>query len=601
MTVDHNIIQKGCAAALYLDEYANPRLINNVYLNRSGPGMPALNAGNVLTNDPGFANPGGGDFHLSEASPLSPAINAGLTPDELVLYGLVAPAEDLDGPVLGRRIGERYDIGAYESSIDGSTLTVTSAADAGPGSLRETIAQANALPGFQHIKFDLPGACPQVIALQSPLPNITDSAWIDGYSQPGASANTAPVINNAEICVLLTSASTTVPLASALKVWSSAPANLSLTVSGLGFGGVDGTVGFSHAIDLRGGRGHFIEGNAFGGTAPTTGQSLGSNSRGVFVADNAEGVQIGGVGLAQRNTFGATTLDAIQLAGGSGHRVLNNYIGLSANGLSAQPIGGSGVAVTSPSAHIEGNVITAANTAGISVSGFASTGCVIESNTIGKGPLLQSAASFSNGVGILFKNQARYGSIGTLQSPGNNIIANNRHQGIWIDPTALAGTSIRGNRIYGNGTDDQPDQQMAIDIGSAGLNANDGPGDVDSGSNDLQNAPTLTAITTATDGASPHLTGELISSYGKTYVIDLYRSDNCPGGSIGGEAQTYIGSFYVATDPGTGLAAFDLPIDDGQGWLTAIATDTTTQSSSELGNCLWQQRDRLFSDGFDLE
>jgi len=82
-----------------------------------------------------------------------------------------------------------------------STFLVDNTADSGPGSLRAAIVAANndPIPGTDNIAFDIPtstapllnvpfpGFDPNTqtwtITLQSPLPTITHSVWIDGYSQ----------------------------------------------------------------------------------------------------------------------------------------------------------------------------------------------------------------------------------------------------------------------------------------------------------------------------------------------------------------------------------------------------------------------------------
>jgi hypothetical protein len=74
----------------------------------------------------------------------------------------------------------------------GNTYTVTSAADAGAGSLRQAILDANANPGADVIHFNIAGGGVQTIALASSLPTISEALTIDGYSQSGASANTNP-------------------------------------------------------------------------------------------------------------------------------------------------------------------------------------------------------------------------------------------------------------------------------------------------------------------------------------------------------------------------------------------------------------------------
>ncbi len=55
--------------------------------------------------------------------------------------------------------------------------------------LRNALINANSAPGRQHIEFNIAGACPHVIRVESVLPALTDLVSIDGYSQPGARAN----------------------------------------------------------------------------------------------------------------------------------------------------------------------------------------------------------------------------------------------------------------------------------------------------------------------------------------------------------------------------------------------------------------------------
>ena len=59
----------------------------------------------------------------------------------------------------------------------------------------EAMASANAVAGPQKIEFALPTCNPaQVIFLQSPLPDVTDTLEIDGFSQPGAAPNQQPML-----------------------------------------------------------------------------------------------------------------------------------------------------------------------------------------------------------------------------------------------------------------------------------------------------------------------------------------------------------------------------------------------------------------------
>src|SRR5262249_29551716 len=79
-----------------------------------------------------------------------------------------------------------------------AVVAVTTTADDGPGSLRQAILDADAAPDPSNaITFNIPGGGVQTIAPASPLPAITSPISIDGYTQPGASANTLAVGDNA--------------------------------------------------------------------------------------------------------------------------------------------------------------------------------------------------------------------------------------------------------------------------------------------------------------------------------------------------------------------------------------------------------------------
>jgi predicted outer membrane repeat protein len=75
-------------------------------------------------------------------------------------------------------------LGPASAKIAQHDLIVTTTADAGEGSLRRAILNANALEGPDTIRFDSkigPFATPQAIVLESDLPNLVDEVTIDGY------------------------------------------------------------------------------------------------------------------------------------------------------------------------------------------------------------------------------------------------------------------------------------------------------------------------------------------------------------------------------------------------------------------------------------
>src|SRR5262249_48489057 len=139
------------------------------------------------------------NFRPIEAPNVSPVINTGTDVD--VPGGL--PATDLGGRA--RVIGSEPDRGAYESQIDDSVFPqVTTAHDAGPGSLRAAIVSGNADNAFHFVTFAIGSDCgPQVITLDSELLPIKASLYLNGYTQPGSSENDLDTGFDAVICIVL--------------------------------------------------------------------------------------------------------------------------------------------------------------------------------------------------------------------------------------------------------------------------------------------------------------------------------------------------------------------------------------------------------------
>jgi CSLREA domain-containing protein len=109
---------------------------------------------------------------------------------------------------------------AATTDIVGLTFTVNSTADTadaargngvcadaqGRCTLRAALGEADYLRGDDRIEFNLAGAAPVTIQLSSRLPYITSrngTVYIDGYSQPGSSVNTAEFGSNAVMGVEL--------------------------------------------------------------------------------------------------------------------------------------------------------------------------------------------------------------------------------------------------------------------------------------------------------------------------------------------------------------------------------------------------------------
>jgi trimeric autotransporter adhesin len=583
-TVHHNIFHSnGCGSDVNIEDFFNTSftLRNNLYGTRSGM-APVASSGNVISSNPGFLNAAAGDYRLKESVPASAAINAGLSPAQMVQFGLAGtiPSQDLDGPAGVRLTGTRYDIGAYESTVnDASVLVVTSSNDSGAGSLRAALESANASPGLQKIHFNIPGICPRLVSLQSPLPDIVDSVEIDGFTQPGSAPNTKEIGTDAELCLVVLSQSST--LSHALRVPDAAPANTSLALKGVALAGATGFNGnFTVALSLRGGRDHLIQGNAFAGTGPGAIGPLGTLVNGIVVRGVTQNALIGGSAPEHRNSFGAMTNSAIVLndAGSSGHLIQNNYIGLSASGLAASPNGLNGISASnSPDVRIEDNTI-AASSNGIFISGATALGYQIRRNRIGTSANGIPGSTFRNGTGITISNGSGLHDIGGY-SAQSNLIVNSEGAGVRLTGSAGSGTSIRPNRIFGNGL--VHNNAQGIDLGDLGPLPND-PGDPDQGPNGLQNWPQILYAWPNADGTW-QVAGELHAQPG-TYLIDLYRSPDCPQGR--GQMDQRISLFAVTVNSAAAPTPFEEKVpSNGAGWLTATATRGSTGDTSEVSAC----------------
>ena len=92
-------------------------------------------------------------------------------------------------------------IGTAAHSARASVFVVTNTDDAGAGSLRQAILDANGNSGLDTIQFNIPGTGVQTITPVTQLPSITDPVVLDGETQPGASANTLANGDNAVLLI----------------------------------------------------------------------------------------------------------------------------------------------------------------------------------------------------------------------------------------------------------------------------------------------------------------------------------------------------------------------------------------------------------------
>ena len=327
-----------------------------------------------------------------------------------------------------------------------ATFTVTNINDAGVGSLRQAITDSNAdntatvaLP--HNIQFAIPGAGVKTIAPTSQFPFITRPVVIDGYSQPGSSANTLAVGDNSVHSIELNGT------------------NANLTNNMFGFqGGSGGSIlrglvinrCMPTSVAVAVGTGNIkLEGNFFGtNVAGTTGLGTAGITISTSFTPDPGVVVIGGSLPAQRNVISGAAGTGIVVNNQSGVTIAGNYIGTNASGTAA--LGGMGIVIGS----LGGVVIGAFTIGGLTAAPGTGAGNVISGNTT-FGVRVNAESNTPIGTGTIQGNIMGLAANGVSALGGGNIVLNDASFRAGNAPT-LAPATIGGaqpnarNVISGN-------------------------------------------------------------------------------------------------------------------------------------------------------
>jgi titin len=334
---------------------------------------------------------------------------------------------------------------ALEGRLLCSTFTVTTTADAGPGSLRQAILDANQDPGPNTIVFNIDSGGLQTIRPASPLPALTNPVTIDGTTQPGQ--GTTPRIE-----LTGTDAGTN---ATGLKI-----AGGNSTVKGLAINGFQGT-----GLVLQTQDNDVVTGNYIGTDA--AGDAAVPNNIGVFINALAN-VTIGGTTDDARNVISGNTSYGLDIAGFE-VVVEGNYIGTDATGTAALPnakgmflndyAGNNVIGGTAPGA---GNLISANTQEGVYVT---DQNDLIQGNYIGTD--VTGTQTLGNGTnGVWLGDNATGITVGGTTAGAGNLISGNTFTGVYV---AAGGNVVQGNWI---GTD--VTGTLALGNGRDGVDASSG-------------------------------------------------------------------------------------------------------------------------------
>jgi uncharacterized repeat protein (TIGR01451 family) len=373
-----------------------------------------------------------------------------------------------------------------------------------------------------------------------------------------------------------------------------------------------------------------IVGNRVG--LDSNGAVLANQGRGIIVQD-AIGTRVGGPG-ALANVVSGNGSDGISISGARDTIVEGNLVGTDTAGNAARPNQASGIFLWrgARNTRIVGNLVSGNHFEGVSVTDPATAGTVVIGNRIG---LAANGSILANGRSGVFIQSATGTLVGGSTPEASNLIAGNTLDGITLVNTAA--NVIQGNRIQGNLADgiqiqnangtmiggtaagqgnlivnNRRDGVTVIQgtantivgnaiVGNFGLGIGLGPktnppvplpndpGDADTGGNNLQNKPAITAIYATDDqlvpGTAQHqrlltVTGTLNSTPGQVFAIHIYSSPTSPGSAQG---RDYLGSTTAVTDA-AGNATFSALLTLSGGAPVVLPDVFTATATDAAGN-----------------
>lgn len=417
---------------------------------------------------------------------------------------------------------------------------VTSANDSGRGSLRECINYAAENPGST-ISFNIPGPGNRSaggdswwgIALTSPLPTLTETTVIDGTTQTTNQGNTNSRGPEIEIDGVGAGATT-----NGLVVGATAGGS---TIRGLAVGNFSDNgillLGGSNVI-----AGNHIGLSADGNTVNANNSNDVSYQAGVRVESSNN--LIGGSSSAERNVISGNLFAGIELfgAGSTSNRVYGNYIGVDATGSLDRGNSQEGIDLEFGSNNTIGgplagqrNILSGNGSDGIEIDG--GDGNIVQNNYIGTDvtgtviiPNVRDGIDINENGG----DGAANNLIGGTGANEGNLIRGNTLYGVQVRDTPAVDNAILGNRIYGNSL-------LGIDLNDDGVTPNDA-GDPDVGSNDLLNYPVITSALDSVGTINVYFDLDVPAA---DYRVEFFTNPSGADPSGNGEGEVFASAVTV--------------------------------------------------------
>ena len=387
-----------------------------------------------------------------------------------------------------------------------------------------------------------------------------------------------------------------------------------------------------------------VQGNLIGTDGTGTKTQL-FETTGVSILHNPQYITVGGTTPAARNIISGNTYGVYVYDNSLYNNIQGNYIGTDITGTkplgnvlqgyisgattsSAIPAGLNNIGGSVPGA---GNVISGGASDGINISGTSQipagyglmAGNTIQGNFIGTDYTGKQPIP-NQGNGVYLQSGATNNIVGGAEPGAGNLIAYNKENGVLIDPGTVAGEPGTGNQTIANtilsnggagvrinsGNQNRISQNsifgnsaLGINLDGAGPNLNTNCQSTNTGANDMQNAPVLTAgsgsayiSATATDpnnntsqfsnavpaseaGNVLSLLGTFNSTKSTKYTIEFFSSPSADTSGYG-QGQTYLGSTTVTTDA-TCNATVNNPVNTADADMSVVLTGSA--SGLEVG------------------
>ncbi len=323
--------------------------------------------------------------------------------------------------------------------------------DSGPGSFRQAIIESNADLGHTNqIAFDIGSGGLALILPATPLPAITNSVFIDGWSQPGFNGTPLVELSGSQA-------------GDADGLTITGP---NVTVRGLDIEGFSSGSGI--LIWGADAKGDSIYGDFLGTDA--TGTEAQPNLYGIQIVEAASDNSVGGTTSGTANVISRNGSDGVVIdgTGTTGNVVEGNEIGTDVTGSTVTGSDGNSLGNGNDGILIDagasgntiggttegaGDVISGNGNDGVAITGALATGNVIEGNEIGTDKTGTTAYDdnanpLGNSYdGIYIASGASNNTIGGTTAGARNVISGNTYDGVLFIDAGTSGNVVEGNDI----------------------------------------------------------------------------------------------------------------------------------------------------------